>query len=80
VAVGAPGCDEVVHDGASGLLTKADPTALAEAALGLLLDHERRAAMGARGRAIAERQFDVRLQIDRTLAVYAEAMAARRRP
>ncbi len=76
VAVGAPGCDEVVRDGVTGLLTKADPPALAEAALGLLLDHARRAAMGARARAIAEAEFDVRLQIDRTLAVYAAAVAA----
>jgi 1,2-diacylglycerol 3-alpha-glucosyltransferase len=79
VAVTAPGCDEVVRDGVSGVLAKPEPTALAEAALGLLLDDERRAAMGARARAIAEREFDVRLQIDRTLAVYAAALAARRR-
>jgi glycosyltransferase involved in cell wall biosynthesis len=79
VAVDAPGCDEVVRDGATGLLTKADPTALAEAALGLLLDHERRTAVGARARAVAEEHFDVRLQIDRTLAVYAAALAAGRR-
>jgi glycosyltransferase involved in cell wall biosynthesis len=79
VAVAASGCDEVVHDGATGLLVKADPTALAEAAIGLLLDHERRAAMGARARALAVSQFDVRLQIDRTLAVYEAALAARRR-
>src|SRR5213078_2394228 len=79
VAVIAPGCDEVVSDGLTGVLAKGDPTALAEAAIGLLLDHERRAAMGARARAIAEREFDVRLQIDRTLAVYAAAVAACRR-
>ena len=79
VTVTAPGCDEVVRDGVTGVLTKPEPTALAEAALGLLLDDGRRAAMGARARAIAEREFDVRLQIDRTLAVYAAARAARRR-
>ena len=73
----APGCEEVVHDGVTGLLVKAEPTALAEATLGLLLDDERRVAMGARARALAEREFDVRLQLDRTLAVYAEARAAR---
>ena len=79
VAVSAPGCEEVVHDGISGVLVKAEPTALAEAALGLLLDPERRTAMGARARAIAEREFDVRLQLDRTLAVYGAAVASRRR-
>jgi glycosyltransferase involved in cell wall biosynthesis len=83
VAVIAPGCDEVVRDGDTGILTKADPAALAEAAIGLLLDGERRAAMGHRAREVAERGFDVALQIDRTLDVYAAAQerarAARRR-
>jgi glycosyltransferase involved in cell wall biosynthesis len=75
VAVGASGCDEVVRDGETGLLTKPDPTALAESAIGLLLDGERRAAMAARAREVAAREFDVRLQIDRTLAVYTAARA-----
>jgi 1,2-diacylglycerol 3-alpha-glucosyltransferase len=76
VAVAAPGCDEVVRDGVTGVLAKSDPAALAEAAVGLLVDDERRAAMGARAREVAVREFDVRLQIDRTLAVYAEAAEA----
>jgi 1,2-diacylglycerol 3-alpha-glucosyltransferase len=75
VAVDGPGCDEVVHDGESGLLTKPDPAALAEAAIGLLVDGERRQAMGRRARQVAERQFGVELQIDRTLAIYEEARA-----
>ncbi|HSE93755.1 MAG TPA: glycosyltransferase [Methylomirabilota bacterium] len=75
VAVAAPGCDEVVRDGETGLLTKAEPAALADAAIGLLLDGERRRGMARRAREVAERDFDVRLQIDRTLAVYAEAAA-----
>ena len=79
VAVSAPGCDEVVRDGVTGVLTKGEPTALAEAAIGLLLDHERRTAMAARARTVAEHDFDVRLQIERTLAVYAAARAAPRR-
>ena len=78
VAVSAPGCDEVVRDGETGILTKGDPAALAEAAIGLLLDGDRRRAMGARARQIAEQAFDVTLQITRTLDVYAEARAARR--
>jgi glycosyltransferase involved in cell wall biosynthesis len=76
VAVSAPGCDEVVRDGETGLLTKVDAAALADAAIGLLLDADRRAAMALRAREIAAQQFDVRLQIERTLAVYAEAIAA----
>jgi 1,2-diacylglycerol 3-alpha-glucosyltransferase len=81
VAVIAPGCEEVVQDGATGVLTKSDPAALAEAAIGLLLDDERRAAMGTRARHVAEGAFDVALQISRTLDVYAEVLArgARRR-
>jgi 1,2-diacylglycerol 3-alpha-glucosyltransferase len=75
VAVIAPGCDEVVRDGETGILTKGDPAALAEAAIGLLLDGDRRVAMGARARQVAEQAFDVTLQITRTLDVYAEAQA-----
>ena len=69
----APGCDEVVRDGQTGLLTKRDPAALAESAIGLLLDREQRAQMAVRARQVAEREFDTRAQIDRTLAVYAAA-------
>jgi 1,2-diacylglycerol 3-alpha-glucosyltransferase len=75
VAVDAPGCDEVVRDGHTGILTKGDPAALAEAAIGLLLDPERRRAMARRAREVAESLFDVKLQIDRTMAVYADAVA-----
>jgi glycosyltransferase involved in cell wall biosynthesis len=75
VAVIAPGCDEVVRDGDTGILTKADPASLAEAAIGLLLDADRRATMGARARQVAEEAFDVTMQITRTLDVYAEAQA-----
>jgi glycosyltransferase involved in cell wall biosynthesis len=75
VAVHAPGCAEVVTDGETGVLTKATPAALAEAAIDLLLDPDRRRALGRRAREVAEREFDVRLQIDRTLEVYQEARA-----
>jgi glycosyltransferase involved in cell wall biosynthesis len=78
VAVAAPGVDEVVRDGTTGLLTKRDPMAIAEAAIGLLLDAARRRAMSTRAREVAERDFDVRLQIDRTLAVYETAIACGR--
>jgi len=70
VAVSAPGCDEVVRDGETGVLTKGDPGGLAEAVIGLLVDVERRRVMRTRAREGAEREFDVRLQVDRTLAVY----------
>lgn len=73
VSVAGPGCDEVVRDGETGVLTKAEPAALAEATIGLLLDAGRRRRMGARAREVAEREFGARLQIDRTLALYARA-------
>jgi glycosyltransferase involved in cell wall biosynthesis len=57
------------------LLTKSDPTALADAAIGLLLDEPRRRHMGRAARAVAEREFDARLQIERTVEVYEEARA-----
>ena len=79
VAVNAPGCAEVIHDGDTGVLTKSDPAALAEAAIGLLVDATRRGAMAARARRLAEQEFDVSLQIDRTLDVYAGALARRGR-
>jgi len=66
-----------VHDGDTGVLTKGDPSALAEAAIALLVDPARRAAMALRARQLAEREFDVTLQIDRTLDVYADVLARR---
>lgn len=75
VAVSAPGCNEVVHDGDTGVLTKSDASALAEAAIGVLFDEERRRAMGERARQVAEREFGAGLQIARTLTVYEEARA-----
>jgi glycosyltransferase involved in cell wall biosynthesis len=75
VTVSGPGCDEAVRDGETGVLTKPDGASLAEAAVGLLLDPERRGRMAARARAVAEREFDVRLQIDRTLDLYRDVAA-----
>src|SRR6266536_2842483 len=52
VAVRASGVDEVVRDGETGLLTKADVGDLADAAIGLLLDPSRRSAMALASRAL----------------------------
>jgi glycosyltransferase involved in cell wall biosynthesis len=79
VAVAGPGCDEVVRDGVTGLLTKSEPAALAEAVIGLLLDTPRRHSMGLAARALAEREFDVDRQVSRTLDVYTAAIERRRR-
>ena len=67
VAVRAPGVDEVVRDGETGLLTKSDAQELADAAIGLLLDADRRLGMGRAARELAEREFSA----DRQVAVMA---------
>ncbi len=60
VTTDAPGCRATVTDGDNGLLVPVrDPAALADAMLALARDPDRRAAMGRRGRAIAEERYDV---------------------
>ena len=71
VAVRASGVEEVVVDGATGLLTKPDARDLADAAIGLLLDPARRAAMGAAGRLVAERTFSATGQVAAMVELYA---------
>jgi glycosyltransferase involved in cell wall biosynthesis len=78
VCVAGPGCDEVVRDGETGVLTKNDAGALADAAIALLLDRRRREAMGTRARQVAVDEFDLRAQVDRTLALYARVNAPSR--
>jgi 1,2-diacylglycerol 3-alpha-glucosyltransferase len=71
VAVRASGVEEVVVDGVTGLLTKPDARDLADAAIGLLLDPARRAAMGAAGRLVAERAFSATGQVAAMVELYA---------
>jgi 1,2-diacylglycerol 3-alpha-glucosyltransferase len=70
VAVRASGVDEVVRDGETGVLTKAEPRQFAEAAIGLLLDRERRLAMGQLARAVAERDFSAARQVETMVGHY----------
>jgi glycosyltransferase involved in cell wall biosynthesis len=70
VCVAGPGCDEVVRDGETGVLTKNDAGALADAVISLLLDRGLRATMAARARQVAVGDFDLRTQVDRTLSLY----------
>ena len=79
VAVRASGVDEVVQDGETGLLTKADTRDLADAAIGLLLDPARRTAMGRAARRVAERAFSATGQVDLMIAHYAALVARGRR-
>jgi glycosyltransferase involved in cell wall biosynthesis len=69
--------DEVVRDGETGLLTKAETGDLADAAIGLLLDRERRTAMGRAARLVAERQFSAVGQVEVMVRHYT-ALAGRR--
>jgi 1,2-diacylglycerol 3-alpha-glucosyltransferase len=64
VAVRASGVDEVVGDGETGLLTKADVEELADAAIGLLLDGPRRSAMALAARALAASDFSAARQVE----------------
>ena len=75
VTTNVPGCREVVEDGVDGLLVPArDAPALARAIARLQDDPllRERLARGARARAVAE--FDERIVIERTMAVYRELL------
>jgi glycosyltransferase involved in cell wall biosynthesis len=75
VAVRAPGVEEVVVDGHTGLLTKPAARDLAEAAVGLLLDGARRAAMARAAREVARRRYAAEAQVRAMLEHYVQLMA-----
>ena len=65
------GCRQVVRDGETGLLVPVrDPDLLRAAVISRANDADRRATMGKGGRALAEREFDQRHQVEVTLATY----------
>ena len=70
VAVRASGVDEVVRDGETGILTKAESREFADAAIGLLLDPERRLTMGQSARAVAARDFSAARQVEAMVGHY----------
>jgi glycosyltransferase involved in cell wall biosynthesis len=78
VAVRASGVDEVVTDGETGVLTKGETGEMADAAIGLLLDPERRVAMGQAARRLAEARFSARRQIETMVGHYEALLAGRR--
>ncbi|MGD0292046.1 MAG: glycosyltransferase family 4 protein [Candidatus Binataceae bacterium] len=79
VATAVGGTPEVVIDGDTGLVVPPeDPFRFAEALERLLSDPERRTSMGTRGRALVEERFDVRSQVERTIALYLELLSAAR--
>jgi glycosyltransferase involved in cell wall biosynthesis len=80
VAVSASGVDEVVGNGRTGILTKPEPRDLAEAAIALLLDPERRRAMGESARRVAEREFCAERLTRRLAGLYASLLDGLRHP
>jgi glycosyltransferase involved in cell wall biosynthesis len=75
VTTDVPGCREAVRNGENGFVVPPrDPNRLADALGTLLDDPDLRQRMGAAGRARAEREFDVRAVVSRTLALYRELM------
>ena len=73
VASRVGGIPELVADGETGLLTPpGDAGALADAITALLLDPDRRQAMGEAGRRRIRRLADLEENVDRRLAIYEE--------
>lgn len=80
VAASVSAVPEIVVDGETGLLVPPeDPEALAAAVCGLLDDPGRASALGEAGLRRARQQFSVAQMTERTLEVYAEALASDRR-
>jgi glycosyltransferase involved in cell wall biosynthesis len=79
VAVRASGVEEVVSDGETGFLTKAETGEMADAAIGLLLDADRRTRMGQAARRQVEARFAAPVQTAAMVARY-EALRAGGRP
>lgn len=79
VASQAPGIDEAIADGQTGLLVPpANSEALAQALARLLSSPELRAKLGEAGKARAARLFTVQAHIEATERLYREAIANRK--
>ncbi len=75
VTTDMPGCREVVHHGANGLLVPPrDAGALAESILELLSSPTRRVAMGACSRELVESSFHLRIVADAYARVYQQCL------
>lgn len=77
VGTRAGGIPEVIDDGVTGLLVPPrDPRAMADAIVALLRDPDRRARLGAAGRARVIERFSVDALVRGTLAVYQRRLRA----
>src|SRR5205807_4573900 len=78
VATASGGTPEIVVDGVTGLLVAPrNAVVLAEALLALLKNPALRNAMGAAGRERVTKQFSIEAHVQKTMDVYAEALASR---
>ncbi|WP_342366248.1 glycosyltransferase family 4 protein [Allopusillimonas ginsengisoli] len=79
VTTDVPGCRDAIEPDVSGLLVPPrDAVALADAVLRLAQEADLRRSMGAAGRRLAEREFDVRRIVDHHLDIYETLLEARR--
>lgn len=77
VTTDSPGCRDIVADGHNGFLVpKRDACALADALRRLATDRVAASRMGRAGRAKVLSEFDERIVLARTLAVYGELLPA----
>lgn len=75
VTTDVPGCREVVSDGDNGFLVPVkDSKALAKAIIALADDEALRSRMGARARERSVNEFDEKIILQQTLAVYRELL------
>jgi len=78
VGSNAPGIDEAIVDGETGLLVPpGDARALAEALDRLLSDAQLRSRLGGNARQWAQKTFTIELQMQATMALYHEMIAGR---
>lgn len=77
VAARAPGVDEMIRDGETGVLTKPDPGEMADAAIRLLLDRKASYIFGVFARRRVIEEFSASRQVERLLALYADLLGRR---
>jgi len=80
VASKVGGVPELLGGGGGVMVPASDAPALANAICELATDPERRSALGAEARAIAERRFSIEAIADRTTSLFRRIATTKRRP